>query len=203
MSTELIFEGKKFILSRDAARISGYAPDYIGQLCRSGRLLARHIGRNWYVGEESLIHHKERHLNTDPLKALRLNGNGKAAAIAARDAGSLPSAERIALDTSGAPSPRARILPDVRALHASAASFPSQYLQPLLLHGTRAALGKVGAALLSASLVFGGYSFANSSLPHEIADSAPRIASAAGMTFETATSEFGANAASLTFAIRK
>src|SRR3989338_7485522 len=112
MSAELIFEGKKFILSRDAARISGYAPDYIGQLCRSGRLLARHIGRNWYVGEESLLAHKELCLNTDPLKALRLNGNGKAAAIATRDAVSLPSVERIIPDASGTPSPRARMLPD-------------------------------------------------------------------------------------------
>src|SRR3989338_7864040 len=203
MSAELIFEGKKFISAREAARLSGYAPDYIGQLCRSGRLLARHIGRNWYVGEDSLLAHKEMHLNTDPLKALRLNGNGKASAIAARAAGSQPSAERIIPDASAAPSPRARSLPDARALHASAASFPSPYLQPLLLQGTSVALAKVGTVLLSAALVLGVHSFANSSLPREIADSAPRIASAAGRILETAARGFRANAASPAFSLRE
>lgn len=49
---------KTYISSKRAAEITGYAKDYIGQLCREGRVNARLVGRNWYVLEESLRSHR-------------------------------------------------------------------------------------------------------------------------------------------------
>src|SRR3989344_7714063 len=54
---QLFLEGKKFISSRAAAEISKYASDYIGQLCRTGKLISSRVGRSWYVSEESLYEH--------------------------------------------------------------------------------------------------------------------------------------------------
>ncbi len=36
-----------------------YAQDYIGQLCRSGKLDCTMVGRSWFVTEESLLSHRE------------------------------------------------------------------------------------------------------------------------------------------------
>lgn len=58
MNGELEIEGKKYISSKRAAEVSGYAKDYIGQLCRMGKIEARLIGRNWYVSEASLRSHE-------------------------------------------------------------------------------------------------------------------------------------------------
>ncbi|MDP3958466.1 MAG: hypothetical protein Q8Q36_03330, partial [bacterium] len=58
VAEELSFGSKKFILSRQAARLVKYSNDYIGELCRSGKVEARQIGRLWYVEESSLLAHK-------------------------------------------------------------------------------------------------------------------------------------------------
>lgn len=58
MNSDLYFDGKQFISSSRAAKISGYVNDYIGQLCRDGKLDCRMVGRTWYVSFESLILHK-------------------------------------------------------------------------------------------------------------------------------------------------
>ncbi len=55
---EITIEGKVYISSKQAAKITGYAKDYVGQLCREGRVDARHIGRNWYVLEDSIREHR-------------------------------------------------------------------------------------------------------------------------------------------------
>ena len=62
MNDDLYFDGKKYISSSRAAKISGYVNDYIGQLCRDGKLDCRMVGRSWYVGLESLIQHKSSNL---------------------------------------------------------------------------------------------------------------------------------------------
>lgn len=59
MNSDLYFDGKQYISSSRAAKISGYVNDYIGQLCRDGKLECRMVGRSWYVSLESLISHKE------------------------------------------------------------------------------------------------------------------------------------------------
>ncbi len=63
MNSDLFFEGKQYISSSRAAKISGYANDYIGQLCRDGKLESRMVGRSWYVEIDSLICHKNNNAN--------------------------------------------------------------------------------------------------------------------------------------------
>jgi hypothetical protein len=56
---ELMFDGKKYISAKRAAEMTGYTNDYIGQLCRAGKLDAKTVGRIWYVNDMSLLNHKE------------------------------------------------------------------------------------------------------------------------------------------------
>lgn len=55
---EILIEEKKYISSKQAAKITGYAKDYIGQLCREGRVPARLVGRSWYVLETAIQDHR-------------------------------------------------------------------------------------------------------------------------------------------------
>lgn len=55
---ELTIEDKKYLSSKKAAKLTGYAKDYVGQLCREGRVEARLVGRNWYVLEDSIMEHR-------------------------------------------------------------------------------------------------------------------------------------------------
>ncbi len=55
---ELNIEGKNYISSKRAAALTGYAKDYVGQLCREGRVEARLVGRSWYVYEPSIRKHR-------------------------------------------------------------------------------------------------------------------------------------------------
>lgn len=54
---ELIFDGEKYVSSKRAAEITGYAKDYVGQLCRMNKVIARLVGRTWYIQERSLLEH--------------------------------------------------------------------------------------------------------------------------------------------------
>lgn len=56
---ELTLDGKRYISVKRAATLADYTTDYVGQLCRGGKLEAKRMGRNWYVLEESLIDHKQ------------------------------------------------------------------------------------------------------------------------------------------------
>lgn len=55
---ELLIEEKRYISSKRAAKLTGYAKDYIGQLCREGRVPARLVGRSWYVLETAIQDHR-------------------------------------------------------------------------------------------------------------------------------------------------
>src|SRR5258706_16255631 len=55
---ELLIEDKKYVSSKRAAKMTGYAKDYIGQLCREGRVPARLVGRSWYVLESAIADHR-------------------------------------------------------------------------------------------------------------------------------------------------
>lgn len=55
---ELTIGDKVYISSKRAAEITGYAKDYVGQLCREGRVEATLVGRNWYVLESSIRAHR-------------------------------------------------------------------------------------------------------------------------------------------------
>ena len=55
---ELTIENQKYLSSKKSAKLTGYAKDYVGQLCREGRVEARLVGRNWYVLESSIMEHR-------------------------------------------------------------------------------------------------------------------------------------------------
>ena len=55
---EITLDDKTYVSSKRAAQITGYAKDYVGQLCREGRVEARLVGRNWYVLESSIQDHR-------------------------------------------------------------------------------------------------------------------------------------------------
>ncbi|MDB5266024.1 MAG: hypothetical protein JWM39_737 [Parcubacteria group bacterium] len=55
---ELTIDGKMYISSKKAADLTGYAKDYVGQLCREGHVEARMVGRSWYVLESSIRAHR-------------------------------------------------------------------------------------------------------------------------------------------------
>lgn len=55
---EILIDEKKYVSSKRAAKLTGYAKDYIGQLCREGRVPARLVGRSWYVLESAIADHR-------------------------------------------------------------------------------------------------------------------------------------------------
>ena len=72
MSTnEVIFEGIPHLSVRKASEITKYTPDYVGQLCRSGKIRAKRIGRAWYVDKESLLKHWNENIETSKHGSLR------------------------------------------------------------------------------------------------------------------------------------
>jgi hypothetical protein len=52
---ELEIQGKKYISSKRAAELTGYAKDYVGQLARGGKIPGTRVGRAWYVQEAALL----------------------------------------------------------------------------------------------------------------------------------------------------
>lgn len=61
----LVIDGKEFVKGSILARELHYTSDYIGQLCRAGKVEARLVGRSWYVEKDSVLHHKaNRYQNT-------------------------------------------------------------------------------------------------------------------------------------------
>ncbi len=62
---EILIEEKKYVSSKQAAKITGYAKDYVGQLCREGRVPARLVGRSWYVLESAIQDHRFGNLETE------------------------------------------------------------------------------------------------------------------------------------------
>lgn len=51
-------DGKNYVKAGVIARELGYTGDYVGQLCRAGKVDAQLVGRSWYVNEDSLNQHK-------------------------------------------------------------------------------------------------------------------------------------------------
>lgn len=54
----LEFEGVPYLKASAIAKKLGYTADYVGQLCRSGKVEAKLVGRTWYVSETSIKGHK-------------------------------------------------------------------------------------------------------------------------------------------------
>jgi hypothetical protein len=62
---ELTLDGKTYVSSKRAAEMTGYAKDYVGQMCREGRVEARLVGRNWYVLKSGIEKHRFNHENEE------------------------------------------------------------------------------------------------------------------------------------------
>ncbi|MES3031029.1 MAG: hypothetical protein V4697_01295 [Patescibacteria group bacterium] len=58
MKDTLILQDKIYISAKRVHEIFGYTSDYVGQLCRAGKLEARMVGRSWFVTEKSVADHK-------------------------------------------------------------------------------------------------------------------------------------------------
>jgi hypothetical protein len=53
----MVIDGKTYISARRASEIAAYSKDYVGQLCREGRLDCRRVNRLWWVEEGSIRKH--------------------------------------------------------------------------------------------------------------------------------------------------
>lgn len=58
MKDTLILQDKNYISARRVQELFGYTSDYVGQLCRAGKLDCQIVGRSWFVTEKSIIDHK-------------------------------------------------------------------------------------------------------------------------------------------------
>ena len=77
MNHNYIFQGKNYISAKRASKISDYSSDYIGQLCRAGKLICQKVGHGWFVTEESLRDHMATVVSEDALATRINNINGK------------------------------------------------------------------------------------------------------------------------------
>ncbi|MFZ3043670.1 MAG: helix-turn-helix domain-containing protein [Minisyncoccia bacterium] len=68
---EILIEEKRYVSSKQAAKITGYAKDYIGQLCREGRVPARLVGRSWYVLEAAIHDHRFGNSKNEPTEMIQ------------------------------------------------------------------------------------------------------------------------------------
>jgi hypothetical protein len=55
---EVLLDGQRYVSSKRAAKITGYAKDYVGQLCREGKVPAQLVGRGWFVLESAIREHR-------------------------------------------------------------------------------------------------------------------------------------------------
>lgn len=66
-------EGKEYVKAKSAARELGYTSDYIGQLCRAGKIDSRLVGRSWYVDIGELSSHKQSRYGTKGTKSIKVH----------------------------------------------------------------------------------------------------------------------------------
>jgi hypothetical protein len=59
MPDPIVINGKKFITSKQAAALTGYARDYVGQLVRMGKVKGQVIDKVLFVSEDSLLDHAD------------------------------------------------------------------------------------------------------------------------------------------------
>lgn len=72
MELDFFSQGKEYISASRAAKRTGYAGDYIGQLCRTGKIPGKLIERTWYVDLDSLLAHKRTRQLGKPRRAPEL-----------------------------------------------------------------------------------------------------------------------------------
>lgn len=66
----LELNGATYVKATAIARELGYTADYVGQLCRGGKVDAELVGRSWYVREESIRAHKKNRYRSNTAKTV-------------------------------------------------------------------------------------------------------------------------------------
>lgn len=61
--------GETYVKANAIARELGYTADYVGQLCRAGKVDAQLVGRSWYVNERSIREHKQNRYRSTATKS--------------------------------------------------------------------------------------------------------------------------------------
>lgn len=64
----LQLDGVEYVKASEAAKAHGYTSDYVGQLCRGGKIKAELVGRSWYVNIESLLKHRKNRYRSNQKK---------------------------------------------------------------------------------------------------------------------------------------
>lgn len=72
MKDTLILQNRILISAKRAVSISGYSPDYIGQLCRENKLDCKMVGRSWFVTEDSLLKHRQLSSQESPVEKVKV-----------------------------------------------------------------------------------------------------------------------------------
>jgi hypothetical protein len=98
------FDGRDYISASRASKITGYNQDYIGQLARGGKILARQVGARWYVDREGILAHKT---EKDALLA-----SVQAAAVGIQNTTTPKSNQEDKTATKSAEAPLLRYIPD-------------------------------------------------------------------------------------------
>lgn len=65
--------GVLFVKATVLAKKHRYTTDYIGQLCRAGKVEAKLIGRAWFVNERSLLEHKSDRYSTTRVSEITIH----------------------------------------------------------------------------------------------------------------------------------
>ena len=63
--------GVTFVKASKAAKDAGYTPDYVGQLCRGGKIESRLVGRTWYVRDGVLEEHRKEKSRQNKTKTIQ------------------------------------------------------------------------------------------------------------------------------------
>ncbi len=66
----LQLDGEEYVKASEAAKTHGYTSDYVGQLCRAGKVKAELVGRSWYVNIESLLKHRKNRYRSNQKKTI-------------------------------------------------------------------------------------------------------------------------------------
>jgi hypothetical protein len=76
---EITIDGKTFVKASEIARHLGYTSDYVGQLCRAGKVTATQVGRSWYVDPDTVHTHKQTRYRSNQVKSREAIANYKEA----------------------------------------------------------------------------------------------------------------------------
>ncbi len=70
----LVIDGVEYVKASVVAKRFRYTADYVGQLCRSGKVAAKLVGRTWYVSSDSISGHKvTRHIKTSSADKIKFS----------------------------------------------------------------------------------------------------------------------------------